>query len=616
MSESKRAMPLASRELMGMVLFALSAFPVVLVGLAMIKGVEGEAAGMRAFAQQITGAIGYVPALVCFGGFALVGGGLALSNQPVDAGRHLAGFLFTSVGVAVCLGTLRSSTGGDFLHGGSFGDATGGNLASIAQWAGLLVGGAVTFASVWLAWLGGAQGTGVRFQGNQGQTPTLSDALSERDSDGVSSAEANALVPDEETLTYMEELWRKGRGYQQPEPIPPSPYPDDVRSRGGIPEGAAVLPTEDDSTDLSGEADYGAPSWRPAEAVREADHAPSHDLATTVEPESGTNPGVVQGQAPAEAVARPEVTPLGSPTSVEAKPLTEEPSAGPPRPAWEQGAMFEEPSKQEAPEEEDLVVDELEEELVEAEEEPEAELEEDELEEAEDDEEAEEEDEDPEAELEEEEDELEEEDSEEEVAAELEEEEELEEEPEEELAAELEDEEEEEEAEEEEEELAAELDEEDELEEELEDDEEEEEEEAAELEEEEEEELEEEPAAELDEDEEEEEEDEYEEEDEEAELEDEPEHVLSPAAPPSEAAPAAAAEGSSPEILHEAGMLFLEHGRVAVSLLQRKFGLEFDDACEVLDELQELGLIGPYMGGQKRDILMSVEEWEGRLAGS
>ena len=29
-----------------------------------------------------------------------------------------------------------------------------------------------------------------------------------------------------------------------------------------------------------------------------------------------------------------------------------------------------------------------------------------------------------------------------------------------------------------------------------------------------------------------------------------------------------------------------------------------------LDELQEVGLIGPYRGGQKRDILLSPEEWE------
>ena len=37
--------------------------------------------------------------------------------------------------------------------------------------------------------------------------------------------------------------------------------------------------------------------------------------------------------------------------------------------------------------------------------------------------------------------------------------------------------------------------------------------------------------------------------------------------------------------------------------------LDFDQACAVLDQLQERGLIGPYMGGRTRDILLTPEEW-------
>jgi S-DNA-T family DNA segregation ATPase FtsK/SpoIIIE len=66
--------------------------------------------------------------------------------------------------------------------------------------------------------------------------------------------------------------------------------------------------------------------------------------------------------------------------------------------------------------------------------------------------------------------------------------------------------------------------------------------------------------------------------------------------------------------LQKAGALFVHEGRVAVSLLQRQLGLEFDDACTVLDELQDAGLIGPYKGGQKRDILLTAEEWAARCA--
>ncbi len=53
---------------------------------------------------------------------------------------------------------------------------------------------------------------------------------------------------------------------------------------------------------------------------------------------------------------------------------------------------------------------------------------------------------------------------------------------------------------------------------------------------------------------------------------------------------------------------------MAVSLLQRGFSLDFDMACAVLDELQDAGLIGPYKGGQKRDILLTSEEWDAQAA--
>ena len=70
------------------------------------------------------------------------------------------------------------------------------------------------------------------------------------------------------------------------------------------------------------------------------------------------------------------------------------------------------------------------------------------------------------------------------------------------------------------------------------------------------------------------------------------------------------------ERLLEAGRIVVREGRVAVSLLQREFDCDFDEACAILDELQGEGLIGPYKGGKARDILLSPEEWEGRFAHS
>lgn len=89
-------------------------------------------------------------------------------------------------------------------------------------------------------------------------------------------------------------------------------------------------------------------------------------------------------------------------------------------------------------------------------------------------------------------------------------------------------------------------------------------------------------------------------------------HVLEPR-PPAGAGGEPSAVGPGEEgwrsLVFEAGCLILEQNRVAVSMLERRFALDFDRACRVLDELQQAGLIGPYMGGRTRDILLSREEW-------
>ena len=570
MSDSKKVQGqgFSGRELLGMALFTLAAFPLVLVAMDLASGSDPAlpATGMRGVARSIVGSVGYLPALIGSGGFALVGGAMVLAGRGVDAGRHLAGFLFTALGLAVCLGALHPS-GEGFLHGGAFGDATGGTLRAIGPWAGLIVGGAVAFSAVWLAWLGGieAAGRGLQrgrgFQKNPGQTPTISDALSERESDGVSTAEANALVPDAETLTYMEELWQDGLHAVQPQPIPPSPYPEDVRLKGQVPEGARPLTCDDDDSSTHGAADPGAATWRPAHHQRQAGNASDVDLAGAVP----------SAPAPAEPQARPARAEGASETLASPLPQAAPEEAGPPKPAWEQEPLFEQASTDEG----DLPLLVTEEVALDPVPAPEIEEEDEEYEEEEfeeDEEVAEYDEEECEDELEEEEDD-EEEEYEDEEAAELE-----EEEYEEEELDELE----EEECEEEEEVAEDEEEEDDEAED------------SAEL-----------PFA-------------------EPEPEPEPEVVLRPAAPtqargtdsPASRDLPTAGDLSHEELVHEAGRLFLTHGRVAVSLLQRRFNLDFDDACEVLDELQELGLIGPYLGGQKRDILLSPDEWEGRLAGS
>ena len=66
-----------------------------------------------------------------------------------------------------------------------------------------------------------------------GAPVTLGDALARRGTEGVSHDEAAALAPDDKTLAYMEDVWRRASDkVDQPGPIPKSPYPEDVRLKG------------------------------------------------------------------------------------------------------------------------------------------------------------------------------------------------------------------------------------------------------------------------------------------------------------------------------------------------------------------------------------------------
>jgi len=87
--------------------------------------------------------------------------------------------------------------------------------------------------------------------------------------------------------------------------------------------------------------------------------------------------------------------------------------------------------------------------------------------------------------------------------------------------------------------------------------------------------------------------------------------------PESEAEPADAGAAELSEraaLVRDCGLLFIDRQRVAVSMLQREFSMDFKRATEMLDELQQLGLIGPYMGGTRRDILMDRESWLSAVA--
>ena len=70
------------------------------------------------------------------------------------------------------------------------------------------------------------------------------------------------------------------------------------------------------------------------------------------------------------------------------------------------------------------------------------------------------------------------------------------------------------------------------------------------------------------------------------------------------------------EILIEAGCLIIESQKASIGVLQRKLKLGFNTAARIMDNLEELGVVGPEEGTKPRKILMSIDEFhnlEGKL---
>ena len=498
----------------GLALFSVGAILSSLLALALTDGPgeAGAATGTAAMGHGLLWIGGAIPVGLIGISCLLMGAAQFLGwveNQLVT--RHLAGVLAVSMSLSLVLGAFSDSAGG------LVGMSTGGALADLSSptLAGF-VGLVALCLSVWGAWLSPAKTTAWE-QAQEIEKPAMPLQAS---ADGVTTEESAALSFEGASTAYP------GAAV--------SPYPEDVRSRGEIPEGASVLGAEESSEHDENRDEQ--------EAGTSGDSAAPEGDEAAVEAAQEDNAFHLEANGDGDSLDGDLVA---TELSSEAEGVTaSEPQDGLSHGGWESSDSAE----------------------VEQEDELEEEGEPEELEESA---------------------ELEEEDSEEATEEEEEEDSEWEEEDSEEAAEEEEDSE----WEEEESEEAAEL---------------EEEEGDAEEEEEEEEELEE--AAEL------------EEEDEPSEEQgdlfgvegavDEPEVVLEPQAA-SEEAELEVEEGAEADqtILMKAADLFLERDRVAVSLLQRQFNVDFEECCVILDQLQEMGLIGPYLGGNRRDILLTRDQW-------
>ena len=69
-------------------------------------------------------------------------------------------------------------------------------------------------------------------------------------------------------------------------------------------------------------------------------------------------------------------------------------------------------------------------------------------------------------------------------------------------------------------------------------------------------------------------------------------------------------KGDEDELLHEAKEIILKHNKASASLLQRRLRVGYARAASILDQLEELGFIGPSNGSKPREILISPAEAE------
>jgi S-DNA-T family DNA segregation ATPase FtsK/SpoIIIE len=72
--------------------------------------------------------------------------------------------------------------------------------------------------------------------------------------------------------------------------------------------------------------------------------------------------------------------------------------------------------------------------------------------------------------------------------------------------------------------------------------------------------------------------------------------------------------GSDEDYVERAIAVAVENGQLSTSMLQRKLKLGYARAARIMDELEEMGVIGPSEGAKPRKVLMSRMQFEERRA--
>ena len=75
-------------------------------------------------------------------------------------------------------------------------------------------------------------------------------------------------------------------------------------------------------------------------------------------------------------------------------------------------------------------------------------------------------------------------------------------------------------------------------------------------------------------------------------------------------------ELSGDEMLPAAVDVILETGQASVSMLQRRLKLGYARAARIVDEMEEKGIVGPFVGSKPRAILVTKEQWMAMRSGA
>ena len=68
--------------------------------------------------------------------------------------------------------------------------------------------------------------------------------------------------------------------------------------------------------------------------------------------------------------------------------------------------------------------------------------------------------------------------------------------------------------------------------------------------------------------------------------------------------------GDHDELLPQAVDVILETNQASVSLLQRRLKLGYSRAARLVDQMEEIGVVGPFQGSKPREILITKQQWQ------